>query len=98
MPKSNQPFASYPLALLVPDNSMRLSSIVRRLQVSILLKLSRKSLAHYLCSSHIVVVIELPGSMFPQVIEFKDVCAVESLKIAMLPIAVTDPVEVTVFE
>ena len=29
---------------------------------------------------------------------FNDVCPVESLKIAMLPIAVTDPVELMVFE
>ena len=42
--------------------------------------------------------IEDPGATSPQVIVFNDVCPVESLKIAMLPIAVTDPVELMVFE
>ncbi len=42
--------------------------------------------------------IEDPGATSPQVIVFNDVCPVESLNTAMLPIAVTDPVELTVFE
>ena len=42
--------------------------------------------------------IEDPGATSPQVIVFRLVCPVESLNTAMLPIAVTDPVELTVFE